>query len=311
MLALEIRRRSSPLSAIHLASTSSESGQPGAAVGLGLVRELDAVLVEQAAGLRQVGHDRLVRVDQVRVRDAAQLLVQRLAAPDPDQPQVAVHLPLLVVHARLQELAGALLGAALAAGVVRVDVARCARGLAGARGAPGGARTYGSMTSHRSAMTTIAVAQRATVTARCLLRSARCAREEDDPAGGARDVLERAHHLGLPPAALASRPGSRPTSPARAGAGTPRRAAARPRRPRCRPRRSAARHIPDACAGTSWPHYVTRAAARAVVAPVGPSADCAHARARSPGPAPGRCRAARRAPPPTRAAAPPARPPAG
>src|SRR3954470_17939261 len=58
------------------------------------------------------------------------------------------------------------------------------------------------MTSHRSAMTTIAVAQRATVTARCLLRPARCAREEDDPAGGARDVLERPHHLGLSPAAL-------------------------------------------------------------------------------------------------------------
>src|SRR3954470_14968864 len=33
--------------------------QPGAAVGLGLVRELDAVLVQEAAGLRQVGHDRL------------------------------------------------------------------------------------------------------------------------------------------------------------------------------------------------------------------------------------------------------------
>src|SRR3954470_18742128 len=58
------------------------------------------------------------------------------------------------------------------------------------------------MTSHRSAMTTIAVAQRATVTARCLLRPARCAREEDDPAGGARDVLERPHHLGLSPAAF-------------------------------------------------------------------------------------------------------------
>src|SRR5690348_5015742 len=31
--------------------------EPGAAVGLGLVRELDAVLVQEAAGLRQVGHD--------------------------------------------------------------------------------------------------------------------------------------------------------------------------------------------------------------------------------------------------------------
>src|SRR3954451_20686788 len=71
--------------------------QSAAAVGLGLVRELDAVLVEQAAGLRQVGDDRLVRVDQVRVRDAAKLFVEILRAPDPDQPQVAVHLPLLLV----------------------------------------------------------------------------------------------------------------------------------------------------------------------------------------------------------------------
>src|SRR4051812_37253372 len=55
------------------------------------------------------------------------------------------------------------------------------------------------MTSQRSAMTTIAVAQRATVTARCLLRSARGPREEDDPISGARDVLERPHHLGLAP----------------------------------------------------------------------------------------------------------------
>ena len=134
MFALEIRRRSSPLSAIHLASTSSESGSRARAVGLGLVRELDAVLVEQAAGLRQVGHDRLVRVDQVRVRDAAQVLVERLAAPDPDQAQVAVHLPLLLVDARLQELAGALLGAALAAGVVRGDALARGAGLARGRG---------------------------------------------------------------------------------------------------------------------------------------------------------------------------------
>src|SRR3954471_19038255 len=60
--------------------------------------------------------------------------------------------------------------------------------------------TYGSMTSHRSAMTTIAVAQRATVTARCLLRSARGPREEDHSIRGARNVLERPHHLGLAPA---------------------------------------------------------------------------------------------------------------
>src|SRR3954468_8075275 len=50
-------------------------------------------------------------------------------------------------------------------------------------------------------MTTIAVAQRATVTG-LLVRPARGAREEDDPAGVARDLVERAHQLGLPPAAL-------------------------------------------------------------------------------------------------------------
>ena len=144
MLALVIRRRSSPLSAIHLASTSSESGSRARAVGLGLVRELDAVLVQQAAGLRQVGDDRLVRVDQVGVRDALEVRParlscgrRRLAAPHADEPEVAVHRPLLLVHARLQELAGALLGAALAAGVVRGD-------LAGARAASRRARRRSS-----------------------------------------------------------------------------------------------------------------------------------------------------------------------
>src|SRR5918994_4543382 len=120
--------------------------QPRGAVGARLVRELDAVLVEQPAGLRQVGHGRAVRGDQVRVRGAAQgarehrLAVAGLAAPDADEPEVAVHLPLLVVHARLQQLAGALLRAALAAGVVARNAV--AVGAAGAGGAgdlaPGG-----------------------------------------------------------------------------------------------------------------------------------------------------------------------------
>ncbi len=100
-------------------------GQPRRAVGARLVRELDAVLVQQPAGLRQVGHDRAVRVDQVRVRRAAQVARDHrvaagpgLPAPHADEAEVAVHRPLLVVDARLQQLAGALLGAALAAGVV-------------------------------------------------------------------------------------------------------------------------------------------------------------------------------------------------
>src|SRR3954470_8918080 len=101
--------------------------EPRRAVGLGLVGELDAVLVEQPAGLRQVGDDRLVRVDEVGVWDAAQLLVERLRAPDPDEPEVAVHLPLLVVDARPDQLAGALLGAALTPGIVGVDLPALAR----------------------------------------------------------------------------------------------------------------------------------------------------------------------------------------
>src|SRR3954454_3804141 len=60
---------------------------------------------------------------------------------------------------------------------------------------------YGIVTSHSRATMTIAVAQRATVTG-LLEGPARGAGEEDDPAGVARNVLERAHHLGLSTAAL-------------------------------------------------------------------------------------------------------------
>src|SRR5206468_1296813 len=59
---------------------------------------------------RNEGDDRLVRVDEVGVALAA--------APHPDEPEDAVHRTLLLVDAAAQELAGALLGAALAAGVV-------------------------------------------------------------------------------------------------------------------------------------------------------------------------------------------------
>ena len=141
MLASAMRRRSSPLSAIHLASTSSESGSRGEPYGPRLVRELDAVLVQQAAGLRQVGHDRLVRVDEVGVRDAAQVAsgessrALRLAAPDAQEAEVAVHRPLLLVDARLQQLARALLGAPLAARVVARAAAPARARLARARGA--------------------------------------------------------------------------------------------------------------------------------------------------------------------------------
>ena len=113
-------------------------GQARRAVRTRLVGELDAVLVQQPARLRQVGDDRLVRVDQVGVVDAAQVARTvgiRLAAPDAQEPEVAVHRPLLLVHARLQQLARALLGAALAAGVVRgAEIARAAALAPGATG---------------------------------------------------------------------------------------------------------------------------------------------------------------------------------
>src|SRR5829696_1748982 len=185
--------------------------QPRGAVRAGLVRELDAVLVEQTAGLRQVGHDRAVRVDEVRVRGAAQvarerrLAVAALATPDADEPEVAVHLPLLVVHARLQELAGALLGAALAAWVVaRQAVAVGAAGAVGAEDLdPAGDRRAqhlpeqgedddrgdGEGEDHARAPAN-------------LTSAAGGAREEDDAIGGAWDVLERTDHLGLAAARL-------------------------------------------------------------------------------------------------------------
>ena len=96
-------------------------GQPRVAVAV-QVGELDAVLAQQAAVLGHVGHDRLVRVDQVGVagRGAARGRCARPGARPGTRrkPEVAVHRPLLLVHARAQQLAGALLGAALAARVV-------------------------------------------------------------------------------------------------------------------------------------------------------------------------------------------------
>ena len=81
-----------------------------AAVGARLVGERDAVLGEQLAGLRDVGENRPVRIEEVRVRLAA-------AAPHADEAEVAVHLPFLLRHARAQQPSRALLGAQLTAGV--------------------------------------------------------------------------------------------------------------------------------------------------------------------------------------------------
>ena len=204
-LASAIRRRSSPFSAIHLASTSSESGSRGGAVRARLVRELDAVLVEQPAGLRQVGDDRLVRVDQVGVGHAARgrgaVVGDRaggLAAPDAEEAEVAVHRPLLLVDARL---AGARGRAARRGARDRGRsgaVVALARGLLRARRRVERRSSHGRLISHSRARTTIAVAQRATVMPPpALLRPAGRAREEDDAVGVARDLLEGADHLRL------------------------------------------------------------------------------------------------------------------
>src|SRR5262245_48447481 len=72
---------------------------------------------------------------------------------------------------------------------------------------------YGSEISNRRATITIAVATSATVMRPPAARSdraARCAREEDDPVGCARDVLERADHLGLTAAGLGGQRNRRP-----------------------------------------------------------------------------------------------------
>src|SRR5206468_9834009 len=68
------------------------------------------------------------RVDQVRVRRArlgliAAALRRSLGelAPHAQETEVAIHRPLLPVHARTQELARALLGAALATRVVGAE----------------------------------------------------------------------------------------------------------------------------------------------------------------------------------------------
>src|SRR6185312_16299638 len=134
--------------------------------------------------------------------------------------------------------------------------------------------------------------QRATVTASCLLRSARCAREEDDPIGGARDVLERPHHLGLTPAARALDRNRRPHALLELA-------------PELLDEHLLVLADLDVALGDQLlaiprahaqelhgPHYVTPASPdRRVSCPGRPHP------ARSPGPVPGRCRGVRRAPP--------------
>src|ERR687892_2933560 len=123
------------MAALPLRESPEVTGQAGAPFAACEVRELDAVFAQQLAAPRDVGDDRLVRVDQVRVGRAAGTVGFAAGVPprDPYESEVPVHGPLLVVDARAQQLAGALLGAPLATRVVQVEVER-----AGGR-PPGGA----------------------------------------------------------------------------------------------------------------------------------------------------------------------------
>ena len=227
-------------------------GQARRAVRARLVGELDAVLVQQPAGLRQVGDDRLVRVDQVGVVDAAQVAPRRRdltgrprragsrgrgTSPTPPRSRTTS-----AARARAARR-GARGPGRTRCLARRRDGARAARG-----GLPGGARS----TASRSPTTARGPRSRWPTSAYdALRRAAGRAREEDDAPGVARDLVERTHQLrprGGRPGAWSEPP---PTCPRRAGGGTPRSAPARPRRPRRHPRRSVARRSRDACAGTS------------------------------------------------------------
>src|SRR5205807_10553236 len=146
--------------------------EPAVRDGAGELGELDAILAQQAARTGDVRHDRLVRVDEVGVarlplalgagarRAAARLAGERAAAETPprsgeavralrleasqhpDEAEVAVHRPLLVVHARSQELPRALLGAALPSGIAQLATLGAAARPAGAP--PVGAGAHGA-----------------------------------------------------------------------------------------------------------------------------------------------------------------------
>ncbi len=67
MLALRIRCSSSPVSAIHLASTSSESGSRECEIARVRSGNSTQYSLSRRRVFGHVGHDRLVRVDEVRV----------------------------------------------------------------------------------------------------------------------------------------------------------------------------------------------------------------------------------------------------
>src|SRR3954469_10240069 len=193
-------------------------GEARRAVRTRLVRELDAVLVEQPAGLREVCEDRIVRVDQVGVGHAAEVAARvsgdgagRLATPHAQEAEVAVHRPLLLVDAGAQELAGALLRTALTTGVVAAGLAAAARLLAGAARVHAPVQPRQRDLPEQGEHDDRGGAQRDGHRGRpALPGAARSAREEDDAAGVPRDLLDRAPHLRLPPAGLGDRRHRRP-----------------------------------------------------------------------------------------------------
>ena len=176
-------------------------GQAARAVRARLVRERDAVLVEQAMCLGQVGEDRPVGVDQVGVRGAAGAagvvwpVGQR--APHPEEAEVVVHRPLLLVDARAQERAGTLLGPALAAGVI------------GPRGRALSVRAEPRPRLVEAGDDQVGEQRQRDEGSRCerqqhgpeSLPAARRPREEDHALGVTRDLLEGLDHLRLATAA--------------------------------------------------------------------------------------------------------------
>ena len=192
-------------------------GQPGAAVGPRVVRERDAVLVEQLAG-RRARRRRSACAGRSGRRTGAGRAVSALAEPAPhaQEAELAVHRPVVLVDARAQQLARALLGAAFAAGVIadrragaparRPQLARPrrARASASAGRAPTAARRARRGGAEREPSA-------ASASRGC---AAGGAREEDHALGVAGNLVEALDELGLAASAGSARSAPPPTCPA-------------------------------------------------------------------------------------------------
>ena len=229
--------------------------QQRAAVRPRLVGELHAVLGEQRAGLRQVGDDRLVRVHEVGVRRAS---AARPGCPGPSasRPQTRrkprsryIAHSSSFTHERSSG-AGALLGAALAAGVHAGPgtIRRRARRRSFQRS------MCGMATSHSSTTMTIAVALRASSTIAPTCPPAARGKKITRSASRGTSSKDRTSCASRrPPPAVAGTAAHMPASSWRAELLDERVAA--PRAPRRPPRRSAPRRAPASCAATSSADY--------------------------------------------------------